>query len=148
MLPSTSFHRLAIKQLNVRNSWARQPCFDPAGGGRGAGMDLGEIDLSVLFSPAVKLQGQPGRSCQPISFPLPSAEGKEMLLFGKFQVVPCCPIHFCPTGGGRSCPSSSWGCKIVQNAPGHRHTLWEVSTRVTLHSWRLCSEKWGVTLMP
>lgn len=143
MLPSTSFHRIAIKELNVKNSelWSGPGSLAliQVGGGRAAGW------IWQQLISAVNPQGQPGRSCQPISFPLPGAERKETLPFGKFQV---CSIHFCPPRRSQVLPQQLMGLQIVSNAPGHRHTLWEVSTRVTLHSWRLCSEQWGVSLMP
>lgn len=81
-------------------------------------MGLGAVDLSVLFSPAVKLwelSVQPGCLLSPaegrgISF---AAEGMEMLPFGKFQVVPCCLIHFCPLPqkepGPAPAAAASWG---------------------------------------
>lgn len=150
MLPSTYFHRLATKQLNVRNpeTWS--------GLGTLALIQLVETQIQkwiweclILLScspPAAQLQGQPGRSCssrQPFSSLLPAGEGKGGLpgaggVLGDFRSCPAAPsLSASPQKKGagsrpRQRTQPRWAALVGQkHAPGHRGTLAEANARIT-----------------
>lgn len=120
LLPSTYFHRLAIKQLNVRKpeTWS--------GLGTLALIHLDETEIQkriwerwILLScspPAVQLQGQPGRSRWSCQLEKGRKGFPRVGGAGKLQVVPCCPLHFCqpPEEGSRllapAADAASLGC--------------------------------------
>lgn len=150
LLPSTYFHRLATKQLNVRNPETR------SGLGTLALIQLVETQIQkwiweclILLScspPAAQLQGQPGRSCssrQPFSSLLPAGEGKGGLpgaggVLGDFRSCPAAPsLSASPQKKGagsrpRQRTQPRWAALVGQkHAPGHRGTLAEANARIT-----------------
>lgn len=160
LLPSTYFHRLATKQLNVRNPETRSGLgtlaliqLDETD----SEMDLGVLDLALLFpsrSAAPRAARQellvpPALLLPPTSW---RREGRASRGWGVagglpgaggLQVMSCCPVPFCqPPEEGSWFPApdtASLGCisgsETRSRAP--RHISRGQCENYARHSWRL-----------